>query len=73
MISNVYFNFLNQNKDISLAVIFKGLGITSDQEIIQLIGLEDYIEEALTPCIYEAHSHQVFTQTQVINKTKPYF
>ena len=52
-------------KDISIAIIFKGFGIVSDQEIIQLIGLEDYIAEALTPCIYEAHAHQVYTQLQV--------
>lgn len=52
-------------KDISIAIIFKGFGIVSDQEIIQLIGLEEFVVEALTPCIYEAHNHQVFTQNQV--------
>jgi hypothetical protein len=56
-------------KDIAIAIIFKGFGIVSDQEIIQLIGLEDYIAEALTPCIYEAHAHQVYTQLQVNKKT----
>jgi DNA-directed RNA polymerase III subunit RPC2 len=58
-------------EDIPIAIIFKGLGITSDQEIIQLIGLEEYIMETLTPCIYEAHSHQIFTQAQV-NKWQNY-
>ena len=57
--------YLKIKQDISIAVIFKGLGITSDQEIVQLIGLEDFVEEALTPCLYETHFLQVYTQNQV--------
>lgn len=53
-------------KDIPIAILFKGLGITSDQEIVQMVGIEDFILEALTPCLYEAHSLQVFTQIQVL-------
>ena len=62
-----YLKHNSLSEDIPIAIIFKGLGITSDQEIVQLIGLEEYIMETLTPCIYEAHSHQVFTQIQVKN------
>lgn len=62
-----YLKHNSLNEDIPIAIIFKGLGITSDQEMIQLIGLEDYIMETLTPCIYEAHSLQVFTQLQALN------
>lgn len=32
-----------------------------------MIGLEEYVSEALTPCIYEAHAHQVYTQVQALN------
>ncbi|CAF0705914.1 unnamed protein product [Brachionus calyciflorus] len=62
-----YLKHNSLSEDIPLVIIFKALGITSDQEIIQLVGLEDYIVEALTPCIYEAHSYQVFTQQQAFS------
>lgn len=54
-------------EDIPISIIFKGLGITSDQEIVQLIGLEDFIDETLTPCLFEAHSLQIYTQLQALN------
>jgi DNA-directed RNA polymerase III subunit RPC2 len=53
--------------DIPIAIAFKALGVTSDQEIVQMIGIEDDIVEALTPCLYECHSHQVYTQLQAWN------
>lgn len=62
-----YLKHNSLTEDIPLVIIFKALGITSDQEIIQLVGLEDYVVEALTPCIYEAHSLQVFTQQQAFS------
>ena len=65
--NEIDFIFSKSLQDISIAIIFKGFGIVSDQEIIQLIGLEEFIVDALTPCIYEAHNHQVFTQNQVSN------
>lgn len=55
------------NEDIPIAIAFKAFGITSDQEIVQTIGLEDFIIEALTPCLYEAHAAQVYTQLQAWN------
>lgn len=64
---NINIKIKKYQKDIPIVIIFKALGITSDQEIIQLVGLEDYIVEALTPCIYEAHSLQVFTQLQALS------
>jgi DNA-directed RNA polymerase III subunit RPC2 len=60
-----YLKHNSLTEDIAIAIIFKGLGITSDQEIVQLIGLEDFIDETMTPCLYEAHSTQVYTQLQV--------
>ncbi len=66
-LTEIDFIFSKPLQDISIAIIFKGFGIVSDQEIIQLIGLEEFIVDALTPCIYEAHNHQVFTQNQVSN------
>ena len=54
-------------EDISIGIIFKALGITSDQEIVQLVGSEEFIDETLTPCLYEVHSLQVFSQLQALN------
>lgn len=51
-------------KEIPIAIIFKGFGITSDQEIVQLIGLEEDVMNDLIPSLYECHSLQVFTQLQ---------
>lgn len=62
-----YLKHNSLSEDIPLVIVFKALGITSDQEIIQLVGLEEYVVEALTPCIYEAHSLQVFTQQQAFS------
>lgn len=59
-----YMKHNSLSDDINIAIIFKGFGITSDQEIIQLIGLEEEIMSDLTPTLYECHSAQVFTQLQ---------
>ena len=40
------------------------LSIASDQEIVNLIGLEEDVMNALIPSLYECHSLQVFTQMQ---------
>jgi hypothetical protein len=39
--------------------------LLSDQEIVNLIGLEEDVMNALIPSLYECHSLQVFTQLQV--------
>ena len=59
-----YLKHNSLTEDIPIAIAFKAFGVSSDQEIVQMIGLEDYIIEALTPCLYEAHAAQVYTQLQ---------
>jgi DNA-directed RNA polymerase III subunit RPC2 len=46
-------------------IVFKGMGIESDQEIVQMIGTEEKFLAALAPCIEECHRAGVSTQTQV--------
>ena len=52
--------------DIPIVIIFKAMGIESDQEIVQMIGSEDQILSAVAPCLEECHKAQVFTQTQAL-------
>lgn len=59
-------------EDIPITIIFKGFGIISDQEIVQLIGIEPEITQALVPSIYECHSLQIFTQLQVLTLSGDY-
>jgi DNA-directed RNA polymerase III subunit RPC2 len=62
-----YLKHNSLSEDISIGIIFKAFGITSDQEIVQLVGSEEFIDETLTPCIYEVHALQVFSQLQALN------
>ena len=48
-----------------MAIVFKAMGIESDQEIVQMIGTEEQILSAIAPCLEECHKAQVFSQTQV--------
>jgi DNA-directed RNA polymerase III subunit RPC2 len=38
-----------------VAVIFKAMGILSDQEIVQMVGTEDFIMTAFSGSIEECH------------------
>jgi len=46
-------------------IVFKGMGIESDQEVVQMIGTDDKFLAALAPCLEECHRAGTFTQTQV--------
>ena len=48
-----------------MIIVFKGMGIESDQEVVQMIGTEDKFLAALAPCLEECHRTSTFTQTQV--------
>lgn len=48
-----------------MIIVFKGMGIESDQEVVQMIGTEDKFLAALAPCLEECHRASTFTQTQV--------
>ena len=52
-------------QDMPIAIIFKAMGVESDQEIVQMIGNEDQVLAAFAPCLEECHKAQVFTQNQV--------
>lgn len=59
-------NFPNIHTLASLTVIInQGMGVESDQEIVQMIGTEDYVMASFAPSLEECQKAQIFTQTQV--------
>ena len=59
--------FLLASQDAPVVVIFKAMGIESDQEIIQMIGSEDEVTSAFISSLEEAQRLQTYTQLQVRN------
>ncbi|XP_011300375.1 DNA-directed RNA polymerase III subunit RPC2 [Fopius arisanus] len=65
--------------DIPVTVIFKAMGIVSDQEIMQLIGTEEEYMKKLGSSFEECHTLEIFTQQQALKylnnkrKQKRYF
>ena len=53
-------------KDIPIAVIFKAMGVTSDQEIVQMVGTEDAIMTAFAASLEECNRAFIFTQLQAL-------
>ncbi|CAL8109808.1 unnamed protein product [Orchesella dallaii] len=61
--------FLKHNAlqdEVLVTVVFRAMGIESDQEMTQLIGTEDSIIMALVPSMEECHRLDIFTQQQAI-------
>ncbi|CAL7942913.1 unnamed protein product [Xylocopa violacea] len=52
--------------DIPVTVIFKAMGIVSDQEIMQLIGTEEEFMKKFAPSLEECHTLNVFAQNQAL-------
>lgn len=43
----------------------QGMGVESDQEIVQMIGTEEHVMASFAPSLEECQKAQIFTQTQV--------
>ncbi|XP_066991105.1 DNA-directed RNA polymerase III subunit RPC2 isoform X2 [Anabrus simplex] len=60
--------------DVPIVIVFKAMGITSEQEIVQMVGTEPLIMQKFAPSLEECHKANVFTQTQALrylgSKTK---
>ena len=64
---NKYYLKHNSFSDgIPVAVVFKAMGVVSDQEIVQLIGSEDEVLSVFAPSLEESASLKVFTQLQAL-------
>ena len=53
-----------------MAIIFKAMGIVSDQEIVQMIGTADDVQTALAPSLEECVKSNIFTQKQALRYLK---
>lgn len=53
-------------EDIPVAIVFKGMGLESDQLIVQMIGTSEAAQAAIAASLEECHRAQVFTQTQAL-------
>nr|CAD7589432.1 unnamed protein product [Timema genevievae] len=60
--------------DVPIAIIFKAMGVESDQEIVQMIGTEDKVLQRFAPSLEECHKASIVTQMQALkymgSKTK---
>lgn len=45
--------------------VIQGMGVESDQEIVQMIGTEEFVVASFAPSLEECQKAQIFTQTQV--------
>ncbi|KAK1126625.1 DNA-directed RNA polymerase III subunit RPC2 [Melipona bicolor] len=56
--------------DIPVTIIFKAMGIVSDQEIMQLIGTEEEFMKKFASSLEECHALNIFAQNQALSKRK---
>lgn len=72
--SKLYLNHNTFEVDLNLAIVFRAMGIETDQEIIQLVGTEPEYVDGLAPTLYECAQEGIHTTTQALlflgNKAK---
>lgn len=61
-----YLKHNSMTEDIPVVIIFKAMGITSDQEIMQLIGTDTETQTRFVPSLLEASHHKVYTQDRAL-------
>jgi len=54
-------------QDLPIIIVFKAMGIESDQEAVQMIGTEEKILAAIAPCLEESIKASIHTQKQVLD------
>ncbi|XP_037702697.1 DNA-directed RNA polymerase III subunit RPC2 [Choloepus didactylus] len=54
------------SEDIPIVIIFKAMGVESDQEIVQMIGTEEHVMAAFGPSLEECQKAHIFTQMQAL-------
>ncbi|PNS14496.1 DNA-directed RNA polymerase III subunit RPC2 [Sphaceloma murrayae] len=53
---------------IPIAIVFRAMGVQSDQEIMELVtGSDNEYQDAFVPNLETAHYHKVFTQSQALH------
>ena len=59
-------NYSFLEKPVGVVVVFKAMGVTSDQEIMQMVGTEDKVMTKFAACLEECHQEKIFTQDQAL-------
>jgi DNA-directed RNA polymerase III subunit RPC2 len=59
-----YLKHNSMTEEIPIVIIFKALGITSDQEIVQLVGSDTNTMKCFASSLLDAASHKIYTQEQ---------
>ncbi|KAL5500312.1 hypothetical protein EMCRGX_G011852 [Ephydatia muelleri] len=62
----LYLKHNSFSEDIPVVVAMKGMGVVTDQEIVQMVGSEDSVLTFLAPSLEECASLRVFTQSQAL-------
>ncbi|GAB0088725.1 DNA-directed RNA polymerase [Sergentomyia squamirostris] len=62
-----YLRHNSMTEDIPIVIIFRALGLISDQEIVQLIGSQQSIQKRFAASLYEVVKHNVITQKQALD------
>jgi DNA-directed RNA polymerase III subunit RPC2 len=67
-----YLKHNTMEKNIPIAIVFKAIGVTSDQEIVQMVGTDDNVMTSFAASLEECNRAAVFTQLQVQCLTSRY-
>lgn len=61
-----YLRHNSMSDDIPIAIIFKAMGITSDQEIMQFIGIDTETQIRFAPSLLDALNLKIYTQARAL-------
>lgn len=61
-----YLKHNSMTEEIPIVIIFKAMGVVSDQEIMQLIGVDHESQKKFAPSIIEAQEHKAYTQMKAL-------
>ena len=64
--TKIYLRHNSFSEDIPIITAFKGMGVTSDQEIVQMVGSDEKTLTALAPSIEECANLGIFTQLHAL-------
>ncbi len=61
-----YLKHNSMTEEIPIVIIFKAMGIVSDQEIMLLIGCDAETQKRFAPALIECMEHKIFTQKRAL-------
>lgn len=61
-----YLKHNSMTDDIPVCIIFKAMGIISDQEIMQLVGSDIDTQKKFAPSLLDAVNHKIFTEQRAL-------